>query len=215
MREPEMKVARRSFLGVLVGVLLLTIFFTLHIQAASQVSPKTSINSLSPATSVHEKVVNADSIVYWRSDPDWNTPLTLAQQGVYTGDTVALACYTHGSTVPPNNNNPLWYWAEVVSGQGQGSGWVNDHFLDTGTNQPNIPVNGVITCPEDPFVWTRTGRGGYVLYAPEKSMVYEELWYPHSVKLSCWVDGGWVKGDYWTNRWFYLPVDTYGTWGFI
>src|SRR5436305_2053978 len=98
-----MNVARISFLGVVLGILLLTIFLTLHTQAASQVSTKTPVNSLSPATSVQEKVVNADSIVYWRSDPDWKTPLTLAQQGVYTGDTVALACYTRGSTVPPNN----------------------------------------------------------------------------------------------------------------
>lgn len=218
MREPKMKVARNIFLGVVVGVLVLAIFLTRLTQAASQVSPKTPINSLSASTSVHEKVVNADSIVYWRSDPDWNTPLTMTQQGVYTGDTVALACYTRGSTVPPNNNNPLWYWAEVVSGQGQGSGWVNDHFLNTGTNQPDIPVNDVNPCPKDPYVWSNSGIA-YVRAQPEDSMYYEPVLYnsyPLAL-MNCWVDGGWAEGDYWTNRWFYLPVpeDNIGTWGYI
>ena len=208
-----MKVARRSFLGVVVVVLLFTIFFTLHTLAASQVTPKTSINSLSPATSIQEKVVNADGGVYWRSDPDWKTPLTMAQQGVYTGDTVALACYTRGSTVPPNNNNPLWYWAEkIVSGQGQSSGWVNDHFLNTGTNQPNIPVAGVIPCPLYPYVWSTTGIA-YVRALPAENSAYYEpvLYNPYSLpQLGCWVDGGWAQGNYWTNRWFYLPMPGQG-----
>ena len=206
-----MKVARRSFLGVLVGVLLLTIFLILHTQAASQVSA-TPINELSPATSVQKKVVNADSIVYWRSDHDWNTPLTMAQQGVYTGDTVALACYTRGSTVPPNNNDPLWYWAEIVSGHGQGSGWVNDHFLNTGTNQPNIPVNNVKPCPKYPYIWSNSGTANIRALPEGDSTVLDPpaLMNEEQIGPFCWLDGGWAQGNYWTNRWFQVPIyDTF------
>lgn len=215
MRELEMKVARRSFLGVVVVVLLLTIFFTLHTLAASRVTPKTSIHSLSPAISVQEKVVNADGGVYWRSDPDWNTPITLAQHGVYTSDRVALACYTHGSPVPPNNNDPLWYWAEVVSGHGQGSGWVNDHFLNTGTNQPNIPVNGVIPCPQDPYIWSHTSDGANLRSLPEDSLPFDYLNNDSSLNLDCWIDGGWMTGDYSSNIWFHLQDMFTGPSGYI
>ena len=198
-----MKVVRISFLTVL----LLAMFLALNARMASPAS----------ADTITETVVNADGGVYWRSDPNWNTPITLTQQGVYTGDTVKLACYTRGSTVPPYYNNPLWYWAEIVSGYGQGSGWVNDHFLDTGTNQPNIPVDGVSPCPDSPYVWSNSGIA-YVRAQPGDSMYYEPVLYnDYPLALVCWVDGGWAQGDYWTNRWFYLPVpgDTVGTYGFI
>ena len=202
-----MKVAYRSFLGVLVGVLLLTMFLILHTQAASQVSPKTSINSLSPATSVHEKVVNANSIVYWYSDHDWNKPIMLAQQGVYTGDTVALACYTRGSTVLPNND-PLWYWAEIVSGHGQGAGWVNNYFLNTGTNQPNIPINGVKACPKDPYVWSNTGTANIRALPEDNSTILDPPSPANSTQIGpfCWLDGAWANGNYWTNRWFQVQT---------
>jgi hypothetical protein len=215
MRELEMKVARRSFLGVLLVLLLLATFLALHAQAASQVSPKTPINSLSPAVPIQEKVVNADGGVYWRSDPDWKTPLTMTQQGVYTGDTVALACYTRGSTVPPNNNNPLWYWAEVVSGHGQGSGWVNDHFLNTGTNQPNIPVNGVDPCPQDPYIWSHTSDGANLRSLPEDSFPYGYLGNGTSLNIDCWIDGGWMTGDYRSNIWFHFQDMFTGPSGYI
>jgi hypothetical protein len=185
-----MKVAHKFFLGGVVGVWLITILLTLRTKAAPHVLPKKPVNSLSTEMSVQEKVVNADSIVSWRSDPDWKTLLTMAQQGVYTDDIVALACYTRGSVVPPNNNNPLWYWAEVVSGHGQGSGWVNDHFLNTGTNQPKIPVKGVDPCPQDPFVWTRTGRESHAFVDPEESSNELELNNNYPVALTCWIDGG-------------------------
>lgn len=92
------------------------------------------------------QVVNADGGVYWRSKPDWNMAIQVTGHGVYTGDTVYLVCYKRGGTVPPYYNNPLWYWARVITGQGQGEGWVNDHFLATGSDQPNIPVSDVPTC---------------------------------------------------------------------
>ena len=91
-------------------------------------------------------VVNADGGVYWRSAPDWNTAVRRSGYGVYTGDRVQLTCWVRGGTVPPYFNNPLWYQATVISGQGKGSGLVNDHFLNTGTNLPNIVVGGVPQC---------------------------------------------------------------------
>jgi hypothetical protein len=203
MRELEMKVARKIFLGGVVGVLLITILLTLRAQAASHVSPKTSTDERSPATSMQEKVVNADDGVYWRSDPDWNTPLRVVQQGIYTGDTVALACYTRGNTVPPYNNNPLWYWAEVVAGHGQGSGWVNDHFLNTGTNQPDIPVNGVDPCPAEPYIWSHTSDGANVRSLPEDSSPKGYLDNDSFLNIDCWIDGGWMTGDYRSNIWFH------------
>lgn len=67
-------------------------------------------------------------------------------QGVYTSDAVHLECYERGGTVPPYYNNPLWYGARVITGQDQGEAWVNDHFLATGSDRPDIPVGGVPTC---------------------------------------------------------------------
>ena len=92
-------------------------------------------------------VVNAAGGVYWRSGTDWNTPVRVSGTGVYNGDQVALLCWQRGAAdTPPYYNNPLWYQAAVVQGQGRGQGWVNDHFLATGTDLPNIPVVGVPAC---------------------------------------------------------------------
>jgi hypothetical protein len=91
-------------------------------------------------------IVNAEGGIYWRSAPDWNAPIAIVRHGVYNGDQVELECYERGGTVPPYNNNPLWYQARVVSGFGLGEGLVNDHFLDTGVNVPNIVVSGVPAC---------------------------------------------------------------------
>jgi hypothetical protein len=92
-------------------------------------------------------VVNATGGVYWRSGTDWNTPIRVNGSGVYNGDHVALLCWQRGAPdTPPYYNNPLWYQAAVVQGRGNGQGWVNDHFLTTGSNVPNIPVPGVPTC---------------------------------------------------------------------
>ena len=96
------------------------------------------------------RVVNADVGVYWRATPNWNDAIRNPGYGVYTGDTVQLNCWVRGGTVPPYYNNPLWYQATVVSGRGKGSGLVNDHFLETGTNVPNIIVPGVPPCGSGP-----------------------------------------------------------------
>lgn len=122
--------------------LTLLVLLIVAVTVFSAISPTRA----TPSTTVTVQVVNADGGVYWRSAPDWNTPIRVVRQGVYTGDSVALECYKRGGTVPPYYNNPLWYWAQVVGGYGQGAGWVNDHFLNTGTNLPNIPVAGVSPC---------------------------------------------------------------------
>src|SRR5262249_55239516 len=87
-------------------------------------------------------VVNADGGIYWRAATDWNTGIQRTGYGVYTGDRVQLTCWKRGGVVPPLNNNPLWYQATVISGQGKGSGYVNDHFLDTGINVPSVSLPG-------------------------------------------------------------------------
>jgi hypothetical protein len=96
-------------------------------------------------------VVNAAAGVYWRGNPpNWNSPIQKVGYGVYNGDRVELECWTTGSTVPPLNNNRLWYKARIVSGRGKGEGFVNDHFLNTGINQPNVKVPGVPACGASP-----------------------------------------------------------------
>lgn len=107
-------------------------------------------------------VVDADGGVYWRSAPDWNTPIQVAGQGVYTGDQVYLNCWVRGGTAPPYWNNPLWYNATVVAGRGRGTGLVNDHFLNTGTNQPNIILPGVPACGSTPPPPPPPATGTYI-----------------------------------------------------
>lgn len=195
-----MKVARISFLGVL----LLVMFLSLKTLAASPVS----------AATITEQVVNANGGVYWRSEPDWSTPIKVTRQGVYTGDTVELECYQRGSTVPPYYNNPLWYWARIVSGYGQGSGWVNDHFLNTGTNQPNIPVAGIPICG---YVSSSSGAAHVRAQPDVNSALYATAPNGYRLTIYCWVDGGWADGNYWTNRWFQVAVPywQYGGVGYI
>lgn len=102
-------------------------------------------------TGVVRTVVNADGGVYWRTaTPDWNNPIRNPGYGVYNGDNIELLCWTLGSTVPPYNNNTLWYNARIVSGRGLGTGFVNDHFIYTGINEPNIVEPGVPRCGSSP-----------------------------------------------------------------
>jgi hypothetical protein len=97
---------------------------------------------------VEVTVTNADIGLYWRSAPDWSSGVEESGQGVYNGDVVALTCLETktGGTVPPYYNNHTWYRAHVVSGRGQGSGVINDHFLVTGSDAPDQPVAGLPGC---------------------------------------------------------------------
>ncbi len=160
-------------------------------------------------------VVNADGGVYWRSDPDWNTPIKVSRQGIYTNDTVALECYQIGGTVPPYYNNSLWYWADIVSGYGQGSGWANDHFLQTGTNQPNIPVAGVPPCYG---VSSNYSDGANVRALPDGySENLARAYNGYQLTVDCWVYGDWFYGNSLSNIWFQVavPDDKYGGVGYI
>jgi hypothetical protein len=168
-------------------------------------------------------VVNADIGVYWRSGPNWDTAIQISGDGIYTNDIVALECYGWGGTVPPYNDNQLWYYAQVVSGQGQGQGWVSDHFLSTGNNLPNIPVAGVPTCLSlfgyvYGYVSSSTSDGANVRAQPDiNSQFYAYASNGYQLTISCWVYGGWADGNYWSNIWFYVPVpdDNHGLFGFV
>jgi hypothetical protein len=121
------------------------------IHFADQSPSPTSTASSTTGSSHVVLVVNAPSGVYWRSTTSWTTPITQSGSGVYNGDLVELICWQRGATnTPPYDNNPLWYQAAVVQGRGHGQGWVNDHFLNTGSNVPNIPVSGVPQCSTAP-----------------------------------------------------------------
>jgi hypothetical protein len=109
------------------------------------VAPNAAADEAAPSDPV-VTVVNTDGGLYWRYDTQNSASIPVDGEGVYDGDQVSLQCFERGGTVPPYNNNPLWYRATVVSGQGIGSGLVNDHFLSTGTNQPNQVVFGVGPC---------------------------------------------------------------------
>jgi hypothetical protein len=105
--------------------------------------------TVQPPTAVGYRVADADGGVYWRSGPDWSKSIKVSGWGVYTGDRVGLQCWIRGGVVPPFNNNPLWYRATHISGRGTGSGYVNDHFLLTSTNLPNVPEPGIPPCVQD------------------------------------------------------------------
>jgi hypothetical protein len=93
-------------------------------------------------------VMNADGGIYWRSAPDWNTPVAIAGNGVYNGSIVALHCYQSGTSVP-GSADTMWEQATVVGGPGTGSGWLNEHFINDG--QPiNQPSPGVPACGSSP-----------------------------------------------------------------
>ena len=98
------------------------------------------------STSVTMNIVNANGGVYWRSAPDWNTPVQKSGFGVYTGEQVAIGCFAWGTLTPYSSVNKLWYQASDVTGPGYGSGYVSDHFVATSWSDPNHPIPGVPQC---------------------------------------------------------------------
>lgn len=97
------------------------------------------------------QAMNAAGGIYWRSAPDWNTPVAQAGNGVYNGTTIAVHCYRSGTTVP-GSSNTMWEQATVVGGPGHGSGWVNEHFINDGVgiNQHSPGVPPCSTPPNTP-----------------------------------------------------------------
>ena len=80
--------------------------------------------------------------IYWRSAPDWNTPVAQAGNGFYPGTAVSVRCYQSGTAVP-GSADTMWVQASWASGPGHGSGWINEHFINDGApiNQaaPGVP----------------------------------------------------------------------------
>jgi hypothetical protein len=130
-------------------------------------SPSASSSS-TPQSSPVVTIVNASGGIYWRSTTDWNSAIRVNDTGVWNGDRVALLCYQRGlSNTPPYYNNPLWYQATVVQGRVVGGqGWVNDHFLDTGVNVPNVVVSGVPACGSAPAPATTSTQSAAVAPVP-------------------------------------------------
>jgi hypothetical protein len=77
--------------------------------------------------------INATGGIFWRSQPNWNTPIAVNGTGVYPGTLISVQCYQSGTTVP-GSTETMWVQASVVGGPGSGSGWVSEHFV--GDNAP-------------------------------------------------------------------------------
>ena len=93
-------------------------------------------------------VMNAEGGIYWRSAPDWNTPVGVSGFGVYNGTTIEAHCYQSGTSVP-GSADTMWEYATDVAGSGYGTGWLNEHFINDG--QPiNQPSPGVGPCNPPP-----------------------------------------------------------------
>jgi hypothetical protein len=99
-------------------------------------------------------VMNAAGGIYWRSAPDWNTPVAIAGNGFYPNSIIAVHCYQAGAGNVPGSTDYMWEQATVVGGSGSGSGWVNEHFINDGApiNQPSpgVPPCGASTPPPAP-----------------------------------------------------------------
>ena len=94
-------------------------------------------------------VMNASGGIYWRSAPDWNTPVAVAGNGFYPNTTIAVHCYQSGAGNVPGSADTMWEQASVVSGSGTGSGWINEHFINDGA-AINQPSPGVPPCNAPP-----------------------------------------------------------------
>jgi len=90
-------------------------------------------------------VMNAEGGLYWRSAPDWNTPIARSGFGVYPGTVITIQCFQAGSSVP-GSANTMWVQASWASGPGTGSGWINEHFVNDGAAMhqaaPGVPACG-------------------------------------------------------------------------
>lgn len=90
-------------------------------------------------------VMNAAGGIYWRSAPDWNTPVQTVGFGFYPDTVIAVHCYQAGAGNVPGSADYMWEYATDVGGSGFGTGWINEHFINDG--QPiNQPSPGVPPC---------------------------------------------------------------------
>lgn len=95
------------------------------------------------------RAMNAPGGVYWRSAPDWNTPVASPGNGFYNGTVISVSCYQAGAANVPGSANSMWEQASWVSGSGGGSGWINEHFIEDGVGI-NQPSPGVPSCSSSP-----------------------------------------------------------------
>jgi hypothetical protein len=94
-------------------------------------------------------VMNASGGIYWRSAPDWNTPVGVSGFGFYPDTVIAVHCYQAGAGNVPGSADYMWEYATDVGGSGYGTGWINEHFINDG--QPiNQPSPGVPPCEGSP-----------------------------------------------------------------
>lgn len=87
-------------------------------------------------------VMNAEGGIYWRSGPDWNTPVQTVGFGFYPDTVIAVHCYQAGAGNVPGSADFMWEYATDVGGSGFGTGWVNEHFINDGQpiNQSSLGV---------------------------------------------------------------------------
>lgn len=93
--------------------------------------------------------MHADGGVYWRSAPDWNTPVAQSGNGFYPDSRVAVSCYQIGAGNVPGSSNGMWVQASIASGSGHGSGWMNEHFVNDGA-AINQAASGIPACGSTP-----------------------------------------------------------------
>ena len=94
-------------------------------------------------------VMNASGGIYWRSSPDWSTPVAVAGNGFYPDTVIAVSCYQSGAANVPGSSDAMWEKASVARGSGSGSGWINEHFINDGA-AINQPSPGVPPCGASP-----------------------------------------------------------------
>lgn len=82
------------------------------------------------STSLAYTVVDADDGVFYRTEPRWDTPNNQPGIGIYTGDRVELICGQWGGPAGPYGNT-WWHYVRNLTRPEAGSGWANDHNLDT------------------------------------------------------------------------------------
>jgi hypothetical protein len=92
------------------------------------------------------RVMNAAGGIYWRSAPDWGTPVAVGGNGFYEGTVVRVSCYQAGAANVPGSTDAMWEQASWAAGPGSGSGWINEHFIDDGAPL-GAPSPGVPPCP--------------------------------------------------------------------
>jgi NlpC/P60 family protein len=121
----------------------------------------------SPLPALEFQVMNAEGGIYWRSGPDWNTAEATAGNGFYPNTIIKVVCYQAGAGNVPGSSDVMWEQANWVSGEGSGTGWINEHFINDGA-AINQPSPGAPACPSaspppppppPPQTWAETAGG--------------------------------------------------------